>query len=131
MLKIPVDTYSPPLDVVVDLTDEGRPRLSLELHASEIAGSWQKVEDHVEPVIRDHEATDDPKQLRIIELECRLELAKDQLAAMTRHRDHLLGKLDRISVAEIDRELDPDHARAIAAALWHYAGEADAFGRRP
>jgi hypothetical protein len=127
MIRLPLDAYatlSPRErrpDIVVDLDDSGNVSLVFELEPRELVGTYQLVEDHVEP--RGFPAVpDDPKEARIVELETRLEALKAVIA----HRDLLRSRLEALALApSIDRELSPGDARALAAILEHYAREAE------
>jgi hypothetical protein len=136
MLKIPTENYTSPLgstrylEVVVDLTDEGAPRLSLEIDPSEIVAPVREfVEPTFEHADQAHDPDLDPRILRLEEQNAELRTYRDALQERNAYLEDRLA--DARCSRTLDRELLPDEARAIAAALWHYAGEADAFGRRP
>lgn len=134
MLKIPLETYntSAPSDATVELDDErGRVRLTIDLDPAEFV---HRIPDFEEPVFvgaADRMAHEDERDHRI-------EVLEEQNAELRQYRDalwhyaaDLRGRLEAVKEErDLSRDLLPDEARSLAAALWHFAGEVDAWARR-
>lgn len=132
MLKIPLETYntSSPTDATVELdTEGGRVRLSIDLDPAEFV---HRIPEFEEPVFdhedRVHDPDLDPRILRLEEQNAELRQYRD---ALEEHAAELRRRLTAVKdERDLSRDLLPDEARSLAAALWHYAGEVDAWGRR-
>lgn len=107
MIVLPLDEYlmgGPSPNIVVDLHEEGgRVELTVELEEGEAVGSWR---------LPDLVSADAP--------------TTDRLAYLAEVNGILGRQLQQAqSARSIDRRLLPDEARALSAALWHYAEEAE------
>lgn len=137
MLQIPLDHHRNK-GFEVDVDDErGSVLLTLDLELGEVVGP---IREHPEPLficVDDEPMPDVVDELTLLRWQVRrldslVEYQRERLEARCQEVAYLHDRLvDARCEHEISRQLLPDEARAVAAALVHYAGEIEAFGRRP
>lgn len=122
-LTIPLDEYAMRTDLTIDveLTDDGSTvELSIDLEPGEFASA-------VRPVVSMPPVASEAPDTEIGQARHALMRATRSLEVVETERDALRDALERVREAQyVARRLLPEEARALAAALWHYAGEAEA-----